>query len=396
MEKIFVMNLGTTSFKFKLYSYEGEKAKTLAAGELECVGAAESRYALSLPGGREVTGAEKVPDHGAAFDLCFQILREKEVLTSLDELDAVAYKAVHGGRLAGTRFVDDQLIAEMERMIPLAPAHNPIYLSAMKKIRERHPALRQAVRFETSFHATIPEKRAVFGVPYEWKEELGIRRYGFHGSSHQYIAETLAKKDPAAGRVISCHLGGSSSLCAVLNGKSVAVSMGATPQSGLFQNNRVGDFEPFCLPFVMEHYGYTLEETLRILSSRSGFLGLSGVSNDYRQAEEAAEAGNARARLALEAFADQITGIIGSFAAYLGGLDAVAFTGGIGYHRAALRKSVCSSLGFLGVKLDDEKNEDPRAEKISAPESRVSLWRLKTDEESVVARCVRELLREAR
>ena len=392
MEKIFVMNLGTTSFKFKLFGYPGEEAQILASGELECVGAETSRYFLLLPDKREIRGEKKVPDHGAAFELCMELLREKGVLLSLSDLTAVAYKAVHGGRLSGTRIVDDGLIAEMERVLPLAPAHNAIYLSAMRSVRARYPDLIQAVRFETSFHATVPEKRTVYGVPYQWKEELGIRRFGFHGSSHQYIAETMKKTAPEARRVVSCHLGGSSSVCAILDGKSVAVSMGATLQSGLFQNNRVGDFEPFCLPFIMKHYGYTLEETLKILSSSSGFLGLSGVSNDYRPVKEAADGGNARARLTLDAFADQLTGLIGQFAAYLGGLDAVVFTGGIGCGAADLREQVCKNLSFLGVELDEEKNASGET-KISADKSRVSVWRLKTDEESVVARCVRDLLK---
>ena len=392
MEKIFVMNLGTTSFKFKLYGYPGEEERVLASGELECVGADASRYLVTLPDGQEISGERNVPDHGAAFEVCVEILRGKGVLLSFSDLSAVAYKAVHGGSLSGTRIVDDDLIAEMERVLPLAPAHNAIYLSAMKSLRARFPDLVQAARFETSFHATIPEKRVVYGVPYQWKEELGIRRYGFHGSSHQYIAETVKKISPEARRVISCHLGGSSSVCAILDGKSVAASMGATPQSGLFQNNRVGDFDPFCLPFLMEHYGYSLEELLKILSSKAGFLGLSGVSNDYRLVKEAAEGGNHRARLALNAFADQITGLIGQYAAYLGGLDALVFTGGIGFGATDLRTKVCESLSFLGVKLDENKNSAGET-KISADDSRVSVWRLKTDEESVVAGCVRDLLR---
>ena len=393
MEKIFVMNLGTTSFKFKLYGYPGEEARVLASGELECVGAETSRYLIHLPDSREIRGERHAPDHGAAFEVCVEILREKGVLLSFSDLSAVAYKAVHGGRLSGTRIVDDELIAEMERVLPLAPAHNAIYLSAMRSLRERYPDLVQAVRFETSFHATIPEKRVVYGVPFQWKEELGIRRFGFHGSSHQYIAETMKRTAPEARRVISCHLGGSSSVCAILDGKSVAASMGATLQSGLFQNNRVGDFEPFCLPFLMKHYGYGLEEVLKILSSSSGFLGLSGVSNDYRLVKEAAEGGNARARLALDAFADQITGFIGQYAAYLGGLDALVFTGGIGFGEAGLRANVCEDLSFLGVKLDENRNNAGET-KISADDSRVSVWRLKTDEESIVSRCVRDLLRD--
>lgn len=392
METIFVMNLGTTSFKFKLYAWEGEAQSVLATGELECVGAEESRYLLTYPDGTAQTGSLRIPDHGAAFAHCFSLLQKAGVLKDLGDLTAVAYKAVHGGNLSGTRFVDDELMAEMERVTPLAPAHNPIYLSAMRSIRAQFPHLKQAARFETSFHATIPEKRVTYGVPYEWKEELGIRRWGFHGSSHQYIAETAARLAPDARRVISCHLGGSSSLCAILDGKSVATSMGATLQAGLFQNNRVGDFEVFCLPYIMEHYGYSMEQALKILSTESGLKGLSGVSNDYRKVAEAAASGNPRASLTLDAFADQLLGMIGQFAAYLGGLDALVFTGGIGYHGSDLRQSVCGGLGYLGAELDGEKNAAGKDDLISTPGSRVKIYRIKTDEESVVARCVRELL----
>ena len=396
MEKIFVMNLGTTSFKFKLYAFEGEKASVLATGELESVGAAESYYELTYADGRCRKESTPIPDHGAAFSHCFGILQQDGILRDLDDLSAVGYKAVHGGELSGTCLVDDALIAEMERVTPLAPAHNPIYLNAMKTIRSRFPGLTQVARFETSFHGTIPEKRVTYGVPYQWKEELGIRRYGFHGSSHQYIAQTVARLQPGARRIINCHLGGSSSICAILDGKSVATSMGATLQSGLFNNNRVGDFEPFCLKPLMDHYGYTLEEVLGILSKKSGLLGLSGVSNDLRLVLEAAEGGNRQAKLAVEVLADNILGYIGMYAAYLNGLDALVFTGGIGTNSAVLRKMVCDGLGYLGLSLDGEKNEGRGDGTISTEDSRVTVWRLKTDEESVVAACVLEYLHTSR
>jgi acetate kinase len=290
--------------------------------------------------------------------------------------------------------VDEALMEEMERVTPFAPAHNPIYLNAMRNIRKQFPELKQVARFETSFHGTIPEKRVTYGVPYAWKEELGIRRYGFHGSSHQYIAQTVARLQPGARRIINCHLGGSSSICAILDGKSIATSMGATLQVGLFNNNRVGDFEVFCMKPVMDHYGYSLDELLEILSKKSGLLGLSGVSNDLRLVLEAADGGNAQAKLAFETLADNILGYIGMYAAYLNGLDALVFTGGIGTNSAVLRKTVCDGLGYLGLSLDEEKNEGRGDGCVSTDDSRVKVWRLKTDEESVVAGCVREFLHE--
>ncbi len=394
MEKIFVMNLGTTSFKFKFYAFEGEDSQVLATGELESIGAPLSRYELTYADGRTIREEAPITDHGAAFAHCFAILQRDGVIRDLDDVTAVGYKAVHGGNLSGTCLVDDALIGEMERVTPLAPAHNPIYLNAMKDIRNRFPGLTQVARFETSFHGSIPEKRVTYGVPYAWKEELGIRRYGFHGSSHQYISQTVAKLQPGARRIINCHLGGSSSICAILDGKSVATSMGATLQSGLFNNNRVGDFEPFCLKPIMEHYGYTLDETLKILSKESGLLGLSGVSNDLRLVLEAAESGNAQAQLAFDTLCDNILGYIGMYAAYLNGLDALVFTGGIGTNSAVLRQRVCENLGYLGLALDDEKNAARGDGIISTDSSAVSVWRLKTDEESVVADCVRAYLKE--
>ena len=393
MEKIFIMNLGTTSFKFKFYAFEGESCQVLATGELESVGAALSHYEISYPDGRVIADQAPIVDHGAAFAHCFAILQRDGIIRDLDEMSAVGYKAVHGGNLSGTCLVDDALIAEMERVTPLAPAHNPIYLNAMKDIRKRFPSLIQVARFETSFHGSIPEKRVTYGVPYQWKEELGIRRYGFHGSSHQYISQTVAKLQPGARRIINCHLGGSSSICAVLDGKSIATSMGATLQSGLFNNNRVGDFEPFCLKPIMDHYGYSLDETLTILSKKSGLLGLSGVSNDLRLVMEAADAGDAHAQLAVDTLCDNILGYIGMYAAYLNGLDALVFTGGIGTNSDVLRKKVCENLGYLGLELDQEKNAGRGDGKISTDSSKVAVWRLKTDEESVVAGCVREFLK---
>lgn len=392
MEKIFVMNLGTTSFKFKLYGWEGETSRVLAAGELESVGAEQSAYEITYPDRTGHKAFAPILDHGAAFAHCFGILQTDGILRDLDDLTAVGYKAVHGGNLSGTCLVDDALIAEMERVTPFAPAHNPIYLNAMKTIRSRFPGLTQVARFETSFHSTIPEKRVTYGVPYNWKEELGIRRYGFHGSSHQYIAQTVRKLQPDARRIISCHLGGSSSICAILDGKSVANTMGATLQTGLFNNNRVGDFETFCIKPVMDHYGYTLEQVLEILSKKSGLLGLSGVSNDLRLVMEAAEQGDDRAKLAVDALCDNVLGYIGMYAAYLNGVDALVFTGGIGWGSGLLREKVCKDLSYLVAYLDPQKNQGKEGGCISTDESRVKIWRLKTDEESVVAACVREFL----
>ena len=262
----------------------------------------------------------------------------------------------------------------------------------MKDIRQRYPNLKQIARFETSFHGTIPDCRTTYGVPYQWRQELGIRKYGFHGSSHEYIAGKVQQLNPEAKKVISCHLGGSSSICAIEAGKSIATTMGATVQSGLFNNNRVGDFEAFCLPMLMEHYDGSLDKVLKVLASQSGLLGLSGVSNDLRLVLQAMDEGNAQARLAVETLVDNIVGYIGMYTAYLGGLDALVFTGGIGLHSDRIRQMVCSRLGYLGLYLDEEKNTAANTELISSARSSVEVYRLKTDEEIVVARNVYGML----
>ena len=392
MKKIFIMNLGTTSFKFKLFLFSDSEQQVLASGEIESIGAEQSAYALQLGNGIQESGKTKIPDHGAGFTFCVNALQQAGVLRDLDDLDAVGYKAVHGGSLSGTQPVNEALLEEMERMSPLVPAHNPIYLQAMKDIRERYPELKQIARFETSFHATIPDCRTTYGVPYQWREELGIRKYGFHGSSHEYIAGRMQQLCPQARRVISCHLGGSSSICAISDGKSIATTMGATAQSGLFNNNRVGDFEVFCLPMLMEHYDDSLENVLRVLSKESGLLGLSGVSNDLRQVLQAMDDGNEQARLAVEALVDNIVGYIGMYTAFLGGLDALVFTGGIGLNSDRIRKLVCSRFAYLGLGLDEEKNTAAGADCISTAGSSVKVYRIKTDEEIVVARNVYALL----
>ena len=391
MKQVFIANLGTTSFKFKLFCKNERQLRVLASGELESIGAPESRYSLEYADGQKKTGSAVLADHGVGFSFCLDALQSDGILNDLRELDAVGYKAVHGGRLTGTRMVDDVLLEEMERMTPLAPAHNTIYLAAMRQVRKRYPALRQVARFETSFHASIPEYRTVYGVPYQWYEQWGVRRYGFHGSSHEYIAGRTAQLLPQARKVISCHLGGSSSICAILDGKSVAASMGATPQSGLFHNNRVGDFDVFCLPLLLEYEPEGLSRVLRTLSKESGLLGLSGVSNDLRLVMEAMDEGNARAKLAADALADNIVGYIGMFTAYLHGLDALVFTGGIGANSDRLRSMVCSSLNYLGLELDAARNRN-QEQIISSDCSRVTVLRLKTDEELVVAKNVLELL----
>lgn len=388
MKRILVLNLGSTSFKFKLYEM-GEAQTLVASGGVESIGG-PGAYSVSAYTER-CEGTCLCSTHTEALTLCMDVLEKCGVRVRMNMLDAVGYKAVHGGTRSGACYVDDELIAEMERMSPWAPAHNPIYLAMMRSVREAYPELTQIACFETSFHATVPLARAVYGVPYEWMEAYGLRRYGFHGSSHSYIAWAMQQEAPQARRIISAHLGGSSSLCAILDGKSIATSMGATPQSGVFHNNRVGDLDAFALPPLAEKLG-GLENAMKALSSASGFLGLSGISNDFRAVQAAADAGDARAEFAIAAFADAVVGYIGMYTAYLGGLDALVFTGGIGQNAIALRARIIAQLGFLQAKLASPDGSRNATGIISAPESGIAIWVLETNEELMVARsCARRL-----
>ena len=271
-------------------------------------------------------------------------------------MSAIAFKAVHGGRISGVQRVTPEVLAAMEEMNDVAPAHNPPYIKAMRLLSEKLPEIPLVAAFETDFHRTIPDGNRYYAVPYEWAENGLVRRYGFHGASHRYIAARTAELLGPGLRIISCHLGGSSSLCAIRDGQSVATSMGFSAQSGLPQNNRVGDFDPFALPVIMKHTGKSLDEVLAILANQSGLLGLSGVSGDLRDIDEAAAAGNARAKLALDVFAASVRHYLGAYLVELGGADVIVFTGGIGENRPAFRAAVCRNLEELGIVLDPEAN----------------------------------------
>ncbi len=384
--KIIVLNLGTTSFKFKLFDFvSGENS--LASGLVERVGSDRSAWKLAYRD-QVRSGAGECSDHEAAFRLCLALLTNEKIISSLAELDGIGFKAVHGGPLTGALRVDDHVLDTMDEYALFAPAHNPMYTGLMRRLRLTFPELRQVACFETSFHADMPLKRAVYGVPFDWIRKYGIRRYGFHGSSHNYIALKMRELAPEAKKIISLHLGGSSSLCAMAEGKSIAVSMGATPQSGLFQNNRVGDFDVFCLPRLIEACG-DLDSVMRELSTQSGFQGLSRVSNDLRDVIDATENGNQQAQLAIDAFVDNCVGYIGMYTAYLKGFDALVFTGGIGQNCSLIRERICKHFDYLGIKLDPTRSYG----KITTPDSRVQVWVIETNEELMVARQTLEALK---
>jgi len=273
----------------------------------------------------------------------------------------------------------------MEQFSDVAPAHNPPYIAAMKAFREKLPGTPQVAAFETAFHQTIPLARQVYAIPHEWTEKLGIRRYGFHGASHRYIAMRTGELVPTARKVISCHLGGSCSISAIESGKSVANSFGMTAQSGIPHNNRVGDFDAFALQKLLKQ-NLSLEEIFRRLAKEGGMLGLSGVSPDMRDIEKASASGNQRARLAIDAFVEAVRHYIGAYLVALGGCDLLAFTGGIGENAIGLRQSICRNLEWAGIVLDQNKNNVRGVEtKISAVESDAEIWIVPTNEELIVA-----------
>ncbi len=391
--KVLVANLGSTSFKYRLFDMNQERQ--IARGGIERIGAAESRCFVEI-GGRRREETASVPDHAEAVRRCLAQLTDPDngCLKSAGEVSAIGFKTVHGGSVSGVQRVTGELLDAMEEMNGVAPAHNPPYIKAMRLLNEQLPEIPLVAAFETDFHQTIPDRNRYYAIPYQWATEGLVRRWGFHGASHRYIAvrtaELLGRKDL---RVISCHLGGSSSLTAIRNGQSVANSLGMSPQTGLPHNNRVGDFDPFALPVIMKRTGKSLEEVLDDLACRSGLLGLSGVGGDVRDVSEAAEQGNERAVLALEVFAGAVRQYLGAYLVELGGADVIVFTGGIGENRASFRTRVCEGLEELGIVLDAQKNAAASGEApIHAETSRTQIWVIPTNEELIVARQARQLL----
>jgi acetate kinase len=390
--KILVANLGSTSFKYRLFDMDGERV--LARGGVERIGSASSPCFVEAGGKREeATVATK--DHAAAVRLCLAQLADpkRACLKDASELAAIGFKAVHAQGVSGVQRVNEDVLRAMEAYADVAPAHNPPYVAAMRLLAKELPQIPLVAAFETGFHETIVDAEGLYAVPREWADDYGVQRWGFHGASHRYVAgrtaELLGRADA---KIISCHLGGSSSLCAIAGGKSAATSMGMSPQSGLPQNNRVGDFDVFALPVLMREAGKTLEELLDDLANRSGLLGLSG-HNDLRDIESAAAAGDARAATALAVYVASVRHYLGAYLLLLNGAEAIVFTGGIGENSASMRAAICANLDWFGIRLDAARNDAAKGEMpIHADGSRVQLWIMPTNEELVVARQAKALL----
>ncbi len=392
--KILVANLGSTSFKYRLFDMTDERP--LARGGTERIGAENSRSFVQV-GDYKAEQTGRVADHAEAVRRCLAQLTDPQhgCLRQAGEVAAIGFKAVHGGRISGVQRVTPDVLAAMEEMSQVAPAHNPPYIAAMRLLREKLPEIPLVAAFETGFHETVPPRLRTYAIPYEWTTDYQVRRWGFHGASHRYIAgriaEVLGREDL---RVISCHLGGSSSLCAIRGRQSVANSLGMSPQTGIPHNNRVGDFDPFALPVILERTGKPLDEILDDLAERGGLLGLSGVSGDVRDLEEAAAKGNERAKLALDVFTSAVRHYLGAYLVELGGADVIVFTGGIGENGIGVRRNVCAGLEPFGIVLDERANTVGKGETaVHSPTSRVQIWVVPTNEEIVVARQAVELLK---
>ena len=369
--KCLIPNIGSTSFKYRVLDMPGERV--LAEGRIERIG---------QPGG-------DCPDYPSAIRKCIAAISgEGKALASLAEVGAVGFKVVHAGPLNESQLIDDAFLAAMEEFSFIAPAHNPPYIAAIQAFRNELPGVPLVAVIETGPYRQMEEAATTYAVPYEWRQEYGMRRYGFHGASHRSASERtqalLGRKDL---RHISCHLGGSSSLAAFRNGVAIDTSFGTSPQSGLPQNTRVGDIDVFAVLHMMKKLGLDPDRMAVLLGSRSGLAGISGTSGDLRDLSQAAAAGEKRSQLALEVFTRAIRHYLGAFLLELGGVDAITFSGGIGENSAEIRAAVLKDLAAFGVELDEERNRTIKGEgAISTANSAVKVLVVPANEEAIVAR----------
>jgi len=380
--QILVANIGSTSFKFRLFEMPSERV--LARGAVERIGCEEGLYSFQIGDEPMRKSQGHFPDYDAAIALV------EEKLGGFSHLAAVGFKPVMARDVSGTQLLDEPVLRAMEEINTLLPAHNPPYVAAVRSFHRTHPGLPCIGTFETAFYDDVPERNVRFPVPIEWREKYGVRRHGFHGASHRYVTQRCAElRGTDRLRLISCHLGGSSSIAAVLNGKAINSSWGMTPQSGLPQNNRVGDFDVFALIYLARDLGLGIDAVEKALTSHSGLKGMSGLATgDMRDLVDASEKGNAHAHAALEVFVGAIRKYIGQFLVELNGADAIIFTAGIAENHPQLRAEVCANLDFCGLELDAEANERARCSEavISSPRSKIEVRVIPTNEELIIAR----------
>lgn len=395
--KVLVLNSGSSSIKFQLFNMEDEKV--LVKGVVERIGIENSFLDYEKTGEKEITIKRDIEDHSQGIELVIDTLLDKEygVLSSMDEINAVGHRVVHGGeKFAGSVKITDEVIEQMEAVSDLAPLHNPPNLAGIKVCRELMPDTPQVGVFDTAFHQTMPEKAYMYAIPYKYYEKHGIRRYGFHGTSHRYVSKRAADmmdKPIEECKIITCHLGNGASIAAVDSGKSVDTSMGLTPLEGLVMGTRSGDLDPAIIPFLMSKENLSPDEIDKILNKESGLLGVSGVSNDSRDIKAAAEEGNKRAQLARKLFNYRVKKYIGAYMAAMGGVDAIVFTAGIGENAADVRKGILEDMEYFGIKLDENANQVRGEEsEITTADSSIKVFTIPTNEELVIARDTKQII----
>ncbi|HWP51859.1 MAG TPA: acetate kinase [Clostridia bacterium] len=393
--KILVINAGSSSMKYQLIDMENELV--IAKGNCERIGAG-GQISHKLSNGTKIEYETPFPTHAEAFAEVVELLTtgEHKVINNISEIAAIGHRGVHGGeKFACSVLIDDEVMKAIDDLSALAPLHNPPGLTAMKACRKVFgDKIPMVVVFDTAFHQTMPAKAYIYPIPYEYYEKYRLRRYGFHGTSHRFVSQRLAEltgKDNL--KVITCHLGNGSSITAINGGECIDTTMGLTPLDGLIMGTRCGAIDPSIVSVMSEKSGYRTSKIIDILNKQSGLVGISGVSSDMRDLHAAEDAGNERAKLAVDILCYQIKKYIGSYAAALGGLDAVCFTGGIGENDDVVRERVCENMEVLGIKLDAAKNHGCRQETcISTPDSKVAVWVLPTNEELLIARDTKDIV----
>ncbi|WP_019968772.1 acetate kinase [Segatella maculosa] len=400
--KVLVLNCGSSSIKYKLYNMDNEAV--LAQGGVERIGLDNAFIKVKLTNGEKKQIMADLPTHKEGVSLVFKCLLDPEfgAIKDLKEIDAVGHRIVQGGdKYNKSVIVDKQVEQDIEELCDLAPVHNAGHLKGIRAVDALMPTTSQVCVFDNAFHSTMPDYAYLYAIPYELYEKYHIRRYGFHGTSHRYVSQRVCEilgLDVNNSRIITCHIGNGASVAAVLNGKVIDTSMGLTPLAGLMMGSRCGDIDASVVTYLMDKLGKKPQEMADYLNKQSGVLGITGISSDMRDVENAAQKGNKRAKLALEMYDYRIKKYIGAYAAALGGVDAVVFTAGVGENQTGTREQACAGLEFLGIKIDKPKNATIHGEEaiISTPDSKVKVVVVPTDEEIVIARDTKELVEKAK
>ncbi|EIT85459.1 acetate kinase A/propionate kinase 2 [Fictibacillus macauensis ZFHKF-1] len=388
MAKIIAINAGSSSLKFQLLEMPEETV--LTKGVVERIGLNDSIFTIEV-NDEKIKEVTDIPDHGIAVKMLLEKLTSHDVISSYDEIEGIGHRVVHGGeKFSDSALITEDVLKDIEELSFLAPLHNPANVVGIRAFQEILPNVPAVAVFDTAFHQSMPEQSFLYSLPYEYYEDYGIRKYGFHGTSHKYVSERAAEllgRPVEQLRLLSCHLGNGASIAAIEGGKSIDTSMGFTPLAGVTMGTRSGNIDPALIPYIMQKTGQTSEEVLNVLNNKSGMLGVSGFSSDLRDIQEKANEGNERAELALEVFASRIHKYIGSYAARMAGVDAIIFTAGIGENSDTVRARVLRGLEFMGVYWDPALNQVRGKEAfISYPHSPVKVIVIPTNEEVVIAR----------